>query len=77
MSNTDETSVYSDEYDYEEFSTLSEEDRVKKSGELKAEGNKYFLQGHYSQAKQLYTQAIKLDPTVTALYSEKIRRIEG
>ena len=44
---------------------------MKKSGELKAEGNKYFLQGHYSQAKQLYTQAIKLDPTVTALYSNR------
>ncbi|WFD19671.1 protein-serine/threonine phosphatase [Malassezia caprae] len=70
-SKTEQTSVYSEEYDDEVLSTLSKEERVKKSSDLKSEGNKFFLQGHYEEAKHLYTQAIKLDPTVTALYSNR------
>ncbi|WFD26606.1 protein-serine/threonine phosphatase [Malassezia nana] len=70
-SNTDHTSLPSEEYEGEINTSLPKEERLKKSSELKVEGNKFFLQGHYSEAKQLYTQAIQLDPTVTALYSNR------
>ncbi|KAF5838473.1 hypothetical protein DUNSADRAFT_2802 [Dunaliella salina] len=39
--------------------------------ELKEVGNKYFGEGQWSQAKDLYTQAIAVDPHNAVLYSNR------
>lgn len=50
---------------------LSVEERQRQAQEVKEAGNRCFVQGDYTQAKVLYTQAIALDPSVPALWSNR------
>ena len=46
-------------------------ERQKRALEHKDSGNKYFVQGNYSQAKVLYGRAIALDPSVPVYWSNR------
>ena len=47
------------------------EERQSRAQALKNEGNKHFVSGQFEEAKHKYGQAIALDPSVPALYSNR------
>lgn len=50
---------------------MSVADRKAAALKLKEEGNKLFVAADYEQAKQRYGEAIALDPSVPALWSNR------
>lgn len=53
------------------YKSFSLPERQQKAVELKEAGNRHFVQGDYSQAKVMYTQAIAFDANVPALFSNR------
>ncbi|KAE8214668.1 hypothetical protein CF327_g1949 [Tilletia walkeri] len=55
----------------DEASTLSTEERKKRALELKDKGNAKFIAGLFSEAKDLYAEALVLDESAPALWSNR------